>query len=496
MNTKMRADPEKRDANCACEPSNNRKRELSSLQYDLVIVGGGSAAFAAAIKTSELGGHAVIINDGLPIGGTCVNVGCIPSKTMIRAAEAHYRRANHAFDGIDSRSQITDFGAITAQTQSLVSELRTSKYVNVVADDPNIDVVKGRATIVDPHTVQAGSRTFQAKSILIATGARTFAPPITGLDEVPYLTNETAYTLTERPDHLIIFGGGYIAVENAQMFARFGAKVTMLQRSAHILSSETEDLSSALADYLEKEGVQILANASIESVTGRDGQLSLDVTVADEHVTIEGSHILVATGRMGNTEGLGLDALGIKTSGRGYLSVDESLRTSVLNIFGAGDVIGEHQFVYTAAYEGSLAAENAPHDMYKERDYTALPWVIFTDPQVAGVGLDERQAEDAGMEYEVARLDLKHVPRALAARDTRGFIKLIRDTNTDLLVGARILAPEGSELLMEVALAIRHGITVDEIKSTFHPYLTLSEGIKLAAISFGKDVEKLSCCAA
>ncbi len=478
------------------EFSTRNKNESNGPDYDLVIVGGGSAAFSAAIKTSELGGRAVIINDGLPIGGTCVNVGCVPSKTMIRAAETHHRGANHAFDGIVSQSRVADFGAITAQTQSLVAELRANKYVDVVAGDPNIEIVEGRATIVDPHTVQAGRRTFQAKSIIIATGARTFLPPIPGLDEVPYLTNETAYMLTERPDHLLIIGGGYIAVENAQMFARLGSRVTILQRSAHILSSETEDLSSALADYLEQEGVTIKTRSTIERVSHRNGKILIDASVADERVQIEGSHVFVATGRMGNTEGLGLDALGIETSGRGYLSVDETLRTSVPNIFGAGDVIGRHQFVYTAAYEGSLAAENAPHDMHKKRDYTALPWVVFTDPQVAGVGMNERQAGKAGIEFEVARLDLKHVPRAIAARDTRGFIKLLRDKETDRLVGARILAPEGSELLMEVVLAIRHGITVDEIKSTFHPYLTLSEGIKLAAISFGKDVEKLSCCAA
>ena len=170
---------------------------------------------------------------------------------------------------------------------------------------------------------------------------------------------------------------------------------------------------------------------------------------------------------MGNTENLGLDDLGIETDERGFLLVDETLRTSVPNIFGAGDVIGEHQFVYTAAYEGSLAARNAPHSMQKERDYTVLPWVIFTDPQLAGVGLDERQAEAAGIDYEVTKLDLKHVPRALAARDTRGFIKLLRNTETDLLIGARILAPEGSELLMEVSLAIKYGITVEDVKSTF-----------------------------
>jgi len=192
---------------------------------------------------------------------------------------------------------------------------------------------------------------------------------------------------------------------------------------------------------------------------------------------------------------LGLDVAGVQLDGKGFLEVDDTLRTSVENIYGAGDVIGEPMFVYTAAYEGALAAENAISGSAGKRDYTALPWVIFTDPQVAGVGLDEKVAKERGIDAEAATLALSHVPRSLAARDTRGFIKLIRDRETDKLVGARMLAPEGSELLMEISLAIRHGITVKEIASAFHPYLTLSEGIKLAAITFGKSVEKLSCCA-
>ncbi|GMQ80578.1 MAG: mercury(II) reductase [Rhodothermia bacterium] len=478
------------------EPSTDEENESSTQTYDLVIVGGGSAAFSAAIKTSELGGRAVIINDGLPIGGTCVNVGCIPSKVMIRAADAHHRTMNHGFDGIESESRISDFGAITLQTQALVEGLRKSKYTDVVAEDANISVVDERATIIDSHTVQAGRSIFTTNNILIATGTRTFVPPISGIGSVPYLTNETLYSLPELPDRLIVLGGGYVALENAQMLARLGSKVILLQRSARVLKTESEEITAALGAFLEEDGVEIKTGVDVEEVREVDGHIEIDVLISDERSTLEGSHVLLATGRTGNTENIGLEALGIETDERGFLTVDETLRTSVPNIFGAGDVIGEHQFVYTAAYEGSLAAENGPHSMQKERDYTALPWVIFTDPQLAGVGLDEQQAEAAGIDYEVTKLDLKHVPRALAARDTRGFIKLLRDTATDRLIGARILAPEGSELLMEVSLAIKYGITVDEIKSTFHPYLTLSEGIKLAAISFGKDIEKLSCCAA
>jgi len=478
-----------------CCSSGGSNGQSNSKQFDLVVIGGGSAAFAAAIKTSELGGRSVIINDGLPIGGTCVNVGCVPSKTLIRAAEAHHRSANHAFSGIRSESDVTDFSSITGQAQDLVAELRQGKYIDVVADDPNIEVVEGRASIEDANTVTTGSRTFSTKNILIATGARTFVPPIPGLSEINYLTNETAYTLTESPEHLVVLGGRYIALENAQMFARLGAKVTVLQRSERIIPTEAEDVSDDLTKYLEGEGIEIITGVQIDQVSELGPGVEVTFTSGNESQTITASNIFLATGRMGNTESLGLEKLGIETHSNGYLAVDETLRTSVSTIFGAGDVLGENQFVYTAAYEGSLAAENADRKMHKPRDYAALPWVVFTDPQVAGVGMDEAEAEAAGINFEVSKLGLEHVPRSLAARDTRGFIKLLRDADTDLLIGARILAPEGSELLMEVSLAIKYGITVTELKSAFHPYLTLAEGIKLAAITFGKDVGKLSCCA-
>ena len=250
-------------------------------------------------------------------------------------------------------------------------------------------------------------------------------------------------------------------------------------------------------DTWKHEGITILTNTQIKEVSknGESGKKTVHLTVDGEEKKLEADEILVATGRIGNTANLGLDNIGIQTVGRGYIPVDETMRTPIDHIFAAGDVVGDRQFVYTAAYEGKISAQNAHAGKLGKADFSVLPWVIFTDPQVAGVGMDEQQAKDAGIEVDVAKLSLEHVPRSIAARDTRGFIKLIRNKANDQLVGARILAPEGSELLMELALAIRHGIPVESMKSEFHPYLTLSEGIKLAAITFGKDVGKLSCCA-
>lgn len=470
--------------------------------YDLVVIGGGSAAFAAALKTSELGGRAAIVNagpesGGLPTGGTCVNVGCVPSKATIRAAEAVHRARRTAFDGLSVSGEVTDFGAVMQQVRSLVSDLRQHKYLDVVADDPNVTLIEGRARLASDQIVEVdGAPSIRAKYILIATGAQTFAPDIRGLSEVGYLTNETLYELNERPEHLVVLGGGFVGIENAQAFARLGTRVTVLQRSEQIFPNESATLTEALTGYLREDGVNVRTSVVTRAVSRDSEVINIEMDVDGQSESLSCSHLLLATGRRGNTEDLGLEQLGIETDKRGFIKADSTLRTAVPTIFGAGDVLGDRMFVYTAAYEGALAATNALVEGATKRDYTALPWVVFTDPQLAGVGFDERQAIEAGIDAEATILPLDQVPRSLAARDTRGSVTLIRDRETDHLVGARILAPEGAELLMELALAIRYKITTEELSSLFHPYLTLSEAIKIAAITFRKDVGKLSCCAA
>lgn len=473
-----------------CDSSNSKNENIH-----LTIVGGGSAAFSAAIKANELGAQVTIINDGLPIGGTCVNVGCVPSKTLIRAAEAHHRALNHHFNGVSSKSTITDFKAVISQKRQLVDELRQAKYIDVISGLSDIRVIEGRGEFLTPNTLVVNKERIIADRIIIATGASPFIPPVPGLKECGYLTNETAFELTKLPESLIVLGGRYIALECAQLFARFGTKVTILQRSSRILPSETPDLTDELTQYFTNEGINVVTGVTPDEAIRENDKAFVRANLNGTEQIFQASHILVATGRMPNTQDLGLEKIGVTLDDAGFLTVDNRLQTNIAGIYGAGDVIGEPMFVYTAAYEGALAAENAVTNATNIKDYTALPWVIFTDPQVAGVGLDEQQATQQGLEVEVSKLPLSHVPRALAARDTRGFIKLIRDTKTDKLVGARILAPEGSELLMEISLAIKYGITVRELVSSFHPYLTLSEGVKLAAITFGKDVSKLSCCA-
>ncbi len=469
--------------------------KIDANKFDLIVIGGGSAAFAAAIKASELGKRILMINDGLPIGGTCVNVGCVPSKTLIRTAEAFYYSNNPNFSGIKQGENKIDFKEVINQKRKLVNNLRQKKYIDVISDDTNITILKGHAKVIDITSVEVNGKIEVADVILIAAGSSTFIPDIPGLEDCGYYTNDTLYELEKLPEHLIIIGGRYIAMENAQLFARFGSKVTVLQRSSRILPTEMPDISNALDNYLTEEGVKIKTGVKIHSVSKIKENVSIKINIKGSEETVEGTHLFIATGRKGNTKNLWDEKLGIKTYGNGFIKTDKYQHTSIPNIYAAGDITGDHLFVYTAAYSGALVAENAFTEIKSEKDYSVLPWVIFTDPQVAGVGMDENQAAASEIDYEVSSLPLEAVPRALAARNTRGFIKLIRDKKTDKLIGARILASEGSELLMEISLAIKYGITTKEIKSMFHPYLTLSESMKLAAIGFSKDVNKLSCCA-
>ena len=463
----------------------------------LIIVGGGGAAFSAALKSSSLGARATIINDGLPMGGTCVNVGCVPSKTLLRAAESLHRAQHQsAFAGITTTGKLADFAAVMRQKRELVEELRQAKYADVIADDANIRFVRGRGRLVDARTVEVNGERLRGDAILLCTGARPAVPDVPGLANVPFLTNESAFELTELPESLLVLGGRYIALECAQIFARLGSRVTVLQRSARILPTESPELTDELTGHLKAESLAIVTGVAIQRVFKDGAGVAVEATVDGKPKTFRAAQLLVATGRTPNSAGLGLENVGVKVDAHGFVSVDAHLATAVPGIYAAGDVVGEPMFVYTAAYEGALAVENALTGAGRQRDYTALPWVVFTDPQVAGVGLDLTQAKADGRDAEAVTLPLSQVPRAIAARDTRGFIQLVRDRATDRIVGARILAPEGSELLMEIALAIKFGITARELAGSFHAYLTLSEGVKLAALSFGKNVAKLSCCAA
>ncbi len=352
-----------------------------------------------------------------------------------------------------------------------------------------------RSRFITSNSVEVNNQVLRADRFIIATGAAPFTPENYGLPVSEYLTNETIFDLEKVPESLIIIGGRYIALEIAQMFARFGTKVTILQRSPNILPTETQDLTDALRNYLKDEGISIFTNVKIDNILRDKNQIKVSAYVDGTLEIFNFAYILSAAGRSPNTKGMGLEDIGVEMDKKGFLKVNDMLESSISGIYGAGDVTGNPMFVYTGAYEGALAAENAITNTLKACDYTALPWVIFTDPQVCGVGLDEKEADKKNIATDTSLFPLEQVPRSIAAYDTRGFIKLIRDKKTHKLIGARILAPEGSELLMELSMAIKFGITTEELSSYFHPYLTLSEGIKLAATTFEKNIDSLSCCA-
>lgn len=462
----------------------------------LLIIGGGSAAFAAAIEAHGLGARVTIVNDGLPIGGTCVNVGCVPSKTLLRAAEANHVPNEQRFAGIDSSSRLADFGEVVAQKRQLVEALRQAKYLNVIEPLDAVERINGHARFVGPKTIEVDDKRIEADRVIVATGASPAVPPIEGIDETDYLTNETAFELEELPESLVVLGANYIGLECAQMFARFGTKVTILELQSQILPTETSDVAEELRRHLAEEGIDVWTEATTNRVEADADGVVLEVEHKGAVHRLRAEKLLVATGRVPNIRNLGIQEGGISLDEAGFVTVDSYLETTAQGVYAAGDVTGGPMFVYTAAYEGKLAARNALSDQQPGAvDFRPLPWVVFTDPQVAGVGIDEKQALEKGFEPQTTTLPLSEVPRAIAARDTRGFIKLIRDRDSDRLLGGRIVAPEGSELLMELAVAIRHQMTVGELAGMLHPYLTLSEGVRLAALTFDKRVEELSCCA-
>jgi len=463
-------------------------------ELDFLILGSGSAGFAAAIRARELGASVAMVERG-ELGGTCVNVGCVPSKTLIRAAEVHHRSSHHGFAGVRTHSEAPDFKAIIEQKRQLVSELQQAKYWDVLAAYPGIMLLRGEARFAADGTVEVDGKPVRARKVLLSMGASSWAPPIPGLADTRFLSSTELMELEELPKHLVVIGAGYVALELGQTFARLGSKVTILARS-RLLSHEDRDVSDALTTYLRDEGIAVETGVRIEDVAGGPGAYQISIGDGNGRRVIEPDQLFVAAGRRANTRGMGLTEAGIELGEQGHVIVDEHLETSRPGVYAAGDVTSLPAFVYVAAYAGNLAASNAIGEEQRQIDLTVVPRVTFTDPAVASVGLTEEQAREQGFATMVSNLPMSYVPRAIAARDTRGFIKLVADEQTNRLLGAQILAPEAGDIIQLAVMAIRFGIRVDDIATTLHAYLTNAEGIKLAAQSFNKDVAKLSCCAA
>jgi mercuric reductase len=461
--------------------------------FDLAVIGAGSAGFSAAITAAEQGAQVALIGHGV-IGGTCVNIGCVPSKTLIRAAETlHQASAAARFAGIRAKGQLDDWTALVRQKDELVAALRQSKYADLLLAYNNISYVEGTARLADGGVAFNGDL-LKAQRLVITTGARPAVPSIPGIETVDYLTSTSALSLEALPKSLLVIGGGYIGAELAQLFARMGVRVTIVCRSCLLPAAEPE-IAEALSGYLRDEGIQLKCGLAYKLVKQSETGASLVVTQNGRDETLTAERVLVATGRAPNVDGLGLKEAKVAQKANGGIQVDDRMQTTRPGVYAAGDVTGQDQFVYMAAYGAKLAAKNALNGNSLRYDNSAMPAVVFTDPQVASVGLTERAARAAGHDVRVSVLPLDAVPRALAARDTRGLIKLVADKGNRKLLGAHVLAPEGSDSIQTAALAIRQGLTIDDLAEAIFPYLTTVEGLKLAALAFEKDVTKLSCCA-
>ncbi|MDI5985911.1 mercury(II) reductase [Halomonas sp. M4R5S39] len=459
----------------------------------IAVIGSGGAAMAAALKAAERGVRVTLVERGT-LGGTCVNVGCVPSKILIRAAHiAHLRRTSPFDAGLSPGTPTVDRCELLAQQQRRVEELRHAKYATILADNPAVTVLMGEARFVDAHALSVraddgSERRISFDRAFIGTGARPTIPPVPGLAETPYWTSTTALTSDTIPERLAVIGASVVAVELAQAFARLGSRVTILARR-RLLSRKEPAVGEAIETAFRAEGIEVLNETQASRVDYIDNEFVLGTHAGD----IRADRLLVATGRIPNIETLGLEGIGIETAG-GAILVDEHLRTTAPGIYAAGDCTDQPQFVYVAAAGGSRAAINMT-DGDTRLDLSAVPEVVFSDPQVATVGLTEAEARARGIDAESRTLPLDNVPRVLVNFDTGGFIKLVAERDSGRLLGVQAVSGEAGELIQTAVVALRAGMTVQAIGDELFPYLTMVEGLKLCAQTFTRDIRQLSCCA-
>ena len=500
-------------------------------KFDLIIIGGGAGAFAAAIRANELGAKTALVNSGLPLGGTCVNVGCVPSKTLLYAGEILHRAKHHGVPGVLLSVKSFDFQKVVQDELSLVEKLRQEKYEKVLKNLEHITAVEGKAKFVSQNEVEVNPapeqssvrgtaakipqnksalpRSERAKRVLlrgekfiIAAGSTATVPPIEGIQEVGFVTHIEALKMPKQPKELVVIGAGPLGLEFAQMFSRFGTKVTILQRGDSIFPHSEKTLTDRLAEVLSKEGITIKTNVEIKSASLRQGsggqaRKVLVYTQADlsAETSVEADEILLAAGKTPNTQGLGLDIAGVEIDKRQAVVVNQNFQTSNKNIFAVGDVTnGPLRLEPTAGREGTLAAENALKGATLSIDYNAVPYTIFTDPQLAGVGFTEdAQMKQMGV-CACRTVSFEDVPKAIIMRRTEGMIKMAIHPQTKQILGVHILAPNAGELIAEAMMLVKNKNTIDDVTNSLPMFPTLAEAIKIVALSFTKDISKLSCC--
>ena len=455
-----------------------------SENYDLIVIGTGGAAFAAGIEARERGKTVLLIERGV-LGGTCLNVGCVPSKRLLAASGHRHSAATNPFPAAPTSAGGVNLPALIAQKQNLIDTLRDAKY-QAVADAHGFPIRYGQATFTGPDTLDVGGELLTAAAFVIATGSTPATPDLPGIDTVEFLTSTTAMEQTALPTSLVVLGGGYVGLEQAQLWSQLGVQVTIVGRFAPHTEPE---LAALLKNVFTDDGITVVEErATAVANTGSGVQVTTD---SGRKVTAQ--RLLVATGRGPNTDGLGLDAAGVKTDERGFLLVDDHQRTSNERIWSAGDVSGAPQYVYVAAQSGHVAAANALGEPLLV-DYRGLPGVTFTTPQLAGAGLTEQQALDQGHSCDCRILWADDLPRALANNDTRGALKIVIDAGTRKVLGVHAALDGAGDVILAATYAIKYGLTVDDLADTWAPYLTMAEALRLCARLFRSDMPT-SCCA-
>jgi mercuric reductase len=461
----------------------------------IAIIGTGAGAMAAAITAADRGARVTMIERGT-IGGTCVNIGCIPSKILIRAANIAHTRRESPFDvGISPCEPHVDRKHLLSQQQARVRDLQFGKYESIIRDHPNIALLQGEARFATASSLSVILRDRSERLVtfdraIVATGARPATPAIPGLRDVPYWTSEEALTSETIPERLLVIGSSIVAVELCQAYARLGSKVTLIARNG-LLSREDPAIGDVLTKVFADEGIHVERQCRVLSAGPARGEFVLRTSSR----TVRGDALLVATGRRPNVESLNLETVGVKTNQGGAIEVNEHSQTNIAHIYAVGDCTNQPHYVYVAAAAGARASRHALGEEVT-LDLRTLPAVVFTDPQVATVGLSEAEARRKGFETDCRLLTLESVPRALVNFDTRGFIKIVADASSGRLLGVQAVAAEAGELIQAASLAIHHKMTVNQLADQLFPYLTMAEALKLCAQAFTRSVKQLSCCAA
>ena len=476
--------------------------------FDLIIIGGGAGAFAAAIRANEPKAKTAMINAGLPLGGTCVNVGCVPSKTLLWAGEVMHHARNHGIPGVTIEVKSFDFQKVIQDELDLVERLRKEKYEKVLPHLEQVTVREGKAKFVTQNEVEVNGEKLSADKFIIAAGSTAHVPPIDGIRETGFVTHVEALKLKEQPKELIVVGAGALGLEFGQMYARFGTKVTILQRDNSVFPRTEQALTDRLAEILTKEGITIKTNVEVLKAYKEGNKKVLEYRQTDSsastpsfaggfegHRKAMGDTILLAAGKTPNTQGLGLDAAGVVIDKRQAVVVNQILQTSNKNIFAVGDITnGPLRLEPTAGHEGTLAAQNALTNSQESIDYNSVPYTVFTDPQLAGVGFTEdAQMKKMGV-CACRTVSFEDVPKAIIMRRTEGLIKMAIHPSTKQIMGVHMLAPGAGELIAEAMMLVKNKNTIDDVISSLPMFPTLSEAIKLVALSFTRDISKLSCC--